>query len=205
VSEEPIDAARRVAAETRARLRGSMTREYASWARSQTQERGQRSFESTRKIDAGERRSSVEVHEMLRARLVDELTRAGRLDATDAEIVEVVEGFVARVLSEEDVALNEREPSILVSGGTGSGKTTLLNALSSFITPDERDRHHRGRGRAELQQPHVVRLETRPAQHRGRGRGHHARPRQEQPAHAARPHHRAARSAAARRSTCSRR
>jgi pilus assembly protein CpaF len=114
VSEEPIDAARRVAAETRARLRGSMTREYASWARSQTQERGQRSFESTRKIDAGERRSSVEVHEMLRARLVDELTRAGRLDATDAEIVEVVEGFVARVLSEEDVALNERERRGLV-------------------------------------------------------------------------------------------
>jgi pilus assembly protein CpaF len=98
----------------RARLRGSMTREYATWAKSQTQERGQRSFETTRRVEGAERRSAVDVHALLRARLVDELTRTGRLDASDAEIVEVVEGFVARVLEEEDVALNERERRSLV-------------------------------------------------------------------------------------------
>jgi pilus assembly protein CpaF len=59
--------------------------------------------------------------------------------------------------------------NILVSGGTGSGKTTLLNALSSFIPSNERVITIEDAAELRLQQEHVVRLETRPANAEGRG------------------------------------
>jgi pilus assembly protein CpaF len=57
----------------------------------------------------------------------------------------------------------------VVSGGTGSGKTTLLNALSSMIGEDERTITIEDAAELQLMQPHVVRLETRPANLEGKG------------------------------------
>jgi pilus assembly protein CpaF len=59
--------------------------------------------------------------------------------------------------------------NILVSGGTGSGKTTLLNAMSQLISADERIITIEDAAELQLQQPHVVRLETRPPNLEGRG------------------------------------
>ncbi len=65
-------------------------------------------------------------------------------------------------------AVSERR-SVVVSGGTGSGKTTLLNALSSYIGAAERVVTIEDAAELRLQQPHVVRLESRPAGVEGRG------------------------------------
>ena len=59
--------------------------------------------------------------------------------------------------------------NILISGGTGSGKTTMLNALSSFIDPRQRIVTIEDAAELQLQQEHVVRLETRPANTEGVG------------------------------------
>jgi pilus assembly protein CpaF len=59
--------------------------------------------------------------------------------------------------------------SLIISGGTGSGKTTLLNALSHYIPADERLITIEDAAELQLQQPHVGRLETRPANAEGKG------------------------------------
>ncbi|WP_442481640.1 CpaF family protein [Aeoliella sp. SH292] len=60
--------------------------------------------------------------------------------------------------------------NIIISGGTGSGKTTLLNTLSSFISNDDRIVTIEDAAELQLQQDHVVRLETRPPNIEGKGR-----------------------------------
>jgi pilus assembly protein CpaF len=59
--------------------------------------------------------------------------------------------------------------NIVISGGTGSGKTTLLNVLSGFVPENERIITIEDSAELQLRQPHVVRLETRPANIEGRG------------------------------------
>lgn len=73
------------------------------------------------------------------------------------EVAEIISGLV------------KAKCSILISGGTGSGKTTLLNIMSSFIPPSERIITIEDAAELQLQQPHVVRLETRPPNVEGKG------------------------------------
>jgi pilus assembly protein CpaF len=72
---------------------------------------------------------------------------------------------VARVL---EIAGRSRL-NMIISGGTGSGKTTMMNALSRMIDPAERVITIEDAAELQLQQPHVVRMETRPASLEGRG------------------------------------
>ncbi len=59
--------------------------------------------------------------------------------------------------------------NVIVSGGTGSGKTTMLNMLSTFVSNDERIVTIEDSAELQLQQEHVIRLETRPANVEGKG------------------------------------
>ncbi|MBC4018880.1 CpaF family protein [Siccirubricoccus deserti] len=72
---------------------------------------------------------------------------------------------VARVL---EIAARIRL-NVIISGGTGSGKTTMLNAMSRLIDPGERVVTVEDAAELQLQQPHVVRLETRPPSLEGKG------------------------------------
>jgi pilus assembly protein CpaF len=65
--------------------------------------------------------------------------------------------------------LSKAKLNILISGGTGSGKTTMLNILSGYIPPTERIVTIEDAAELQLQQPHVVRLETRPPNIEGKG------------------------------------
>jgi pilus assembly protein CpaF len=83
------------------------------------------------------------------------------------ELVEL--GTLTQELHDQLAAAIGARRSILVSGGTGSGKTTLLNALSAFIDSEERVITIEDAAELRLRQPHVVRLESRPANVEGRG------------------------------------
>lgn len=78
-------------------------------------------------------------------------------------------GSVAKAMADFLNAAVRARLNILISGGTGAGKTTLLNALSSAIPSNERIITIEDAAELRLQQPHVVRLETRPANVEGKG------------------------------------
>jgi pilus assembly protein CpaF len=85
---------------------------------------------------------------------LDQLVRFGAVSPPGAEILKII----GRVRC-----------NIVISGGTGSGKTTLLNCLTNYIDHDERVITCEDAAELQLQQPHVVRLETRPPNLEGTG------------------------------------
>ena len=85
---------------------------------------------------------------------MDRLIEIGSVPAQVAEVMKAVVGS---------------RRNVLISGGTGSGKTTLLNALSAYIDNRERIVTIEDSAELQLQQAHVVRLETRPPNIEGRG------------------------------------
>jgi pilus assembly protein CpaF len=78
------------------------------------------------------------------------------------------QALTADMASMFDMCVNSRL-NILISGGTGAGKTTLLNALSAYIPESERIVTIEDSAELQMQQPHVVRLETRPPNIEGKG------------------------------------
>jgi pilus assembly protein CpaF len=85
---------------------------------------------------------------------LDQLVRFGAISPEGGEILKII----GRVRC-----------NVLISGGTGSGKTTLLNCLTNYIDGDERVITCEDAAELQLQQPHVVRLETRPPNLEGTG------------------------------------
>ncbi|MGC2786228.1 MAG: CpaF family protein [Roseiarcus sp.] len=85
---------------------------------------------------------------------LDQLVKFGSISPAGAEILKII----GRVRC-----------NVVISGGTGSGKTTLLNCLTNYIDADERIITCEDAAELQLQQPHVVRLETRPANLEGVG------------------------------------
>jgi pilus assembly protein CpaF len=65
--------------------------------------------------------------------------------------------------------LGKAKVNILISGGTGAGKTTLLNIMSGYIPESERIVTIEDAAELQMQQPHVIRMETRPANIEGKG------------------------------------
>ncbi|MBS9719253.1 CpaF family protein [Tianweitania sp. BSSL-BM11] len=85
---------------------------------------------------------------------LDQLVKFGAISPEGAEVLKII----GRVRC-----------NVVISGGTGSGKTTLLNCLTNYIDRDERVITCEDSAELQLQQPHVVRLETRPPNLEGEG------------------------------------
>ena len=75
----------------------------------------------------------------------------------------------SRSMADMLIGIVKARLNVLISGGTGSGKTTVLNVLTGYIAEDERIITIEDSAELQLQQPHVVRLETRPPNIEGKG------------------------------------
>jgi pilus assembly protein CpaF len=85
---------------------------------------------------------------------LEDLVKFGSINPAGAKVLQVI---------------GRSRCNVLISGGTGSGKTTLLNTLTAFIDAEERIVTCEDAAELQLQQPHVVRLETRPPNLEGQG------------------------------------
>ncbi|WP_238309412.1 CpaF family protein [Methylobacterium organophilum] len=85
---------------------------------------------------------------------LDQLVKFGAISKEGAKILQII---------------GKTRCNVVISGGTGSGKTTLLNCLTAYIEHDERVITCEDAAELQLQQPHVVRLETRPPNMEGQG------------------------------------
>ncbi|HEX5867992.1 MAG TPA: CpaF family protein, partial [Beijerinckiaceae bacterium] len=85
---------------------------------------------------------------------LEQLVRFGAISPEGAQILQII---------------GKARCNVVISGGTGSGKTTLLNCLTRYIEDDERVITCEDAAELQLQQPHVVRLETRPPNLEGQG------------------------------------
>ncbi|MEI2385393.1 CpaF family protein [Breoghania sp. JC706] len=85
---------------------------------------------------------------------LDQLVKFGSITPEGATVLQVI---------------GKSRCNVLISGGTGSGKTTLLNCMTNYIDRDERVITCEDAAELQLQQPHVVRLETRPPNLEGEG------------------------------------
>jgi len=93
-----------------------------------------------------------------------------RFSADPLRLADLVSyGSMTADMAEVLQGLGKAKVNILISGGTGSGKTTMLNVISGFISHYERVVTVEDAAELQLQQPHVVRLETRPANIEGKG------------------------------------
>ena len=93
-----------------------------------------------------------------------------RFGSKPLRMVDLIEkGAITRDIADLLSKCVKARLNILISGGTGSGKTTLLNSLSAFIPEDERIITIEDSAELQLQQPHIVALETRPPNIEGRG------------------------------------
>jgi pilus assembly protein CpaF len=95
------------------------------------------------------------------------IRKFARVPISMDRLVEI--GSVPPPIAEVLKAVVASRRNVLISGGTGSGKTTMLNAMSAFIDERERVVTIEDSAELQLQQRHVVRLETRPANIEGRG------------------------------------
>jgi pilus assembly protein CpaF len=99
--------------------------------------------------------ATLTIRKFKRDRLtLEKLLEYSSIDKTGAELIKIIAGC---------------RTNVLVSGGTGSGKTTLLNCLTRYIHPRERIITCEDSAELQLQQPHVVRMETRMANLEGAG------------------------------------
>ncbi len=93
-----------------------------------------------------------------------------RFSADPLRLADLVSyGSMTADMAEVLQGLGKAKVNIVISGGTGSGKTTMLNVISGFISQTERIVTVEDAAELQLQQPHVVRLETRPANIEGKG------------------------------------
>lgn len=131
---------------------------------------GRRIDESSPMVDARLKDGS-RVNAIIPPLAIDGPTLSIRRFTVDRLRMEDLIGFntCSQTMADLLIGIVKAQLNVLISGGTGSGKTTMLNVLSGYIPANERIITVEDSAELQLQQPHVVRLETRPPNIEGKG------------------------------------